>query len=369
MTRKKTIVHITTVHDWRDPRILEKQCAGAAGAGHDVSLIACEPVGDEYKGVRLVGVKHPGNRLERIVRTGFAAYRKACFFSADVYHFHDPEFLPWALLLREKTAKVIYDIHEDYITSVDTKHYLPGAWKQAVKSAGGELEKRLAGCFHTVAAEKYYLERFPDAAPVLNYPVLPEGWQNVNAFSPDGMRLLYTGNISEIRGALHHAGLVDRVPGVRVTMAGYCRSAEYRKIIGTVSATDRLDVIGVEQYVPFERIGALYQNSQWLAGLALFPYSRHYRKKILTKFFEYMMWGLPIVCTDFPVWKALVEKENIGICVDPADGRAVSDAIAWLAENPEKARAMGLRGKALVAMKFNWDSQLERLLEFYEKIG
>ena len=62
-------------------------------------------------------------------------------------------------------------------------------------------------------------------------------------------------------------------------------------------------------------------HAAWTAGLALFPDTPHYREKELTKFFEYMAAGLPIICSDFPVWRELVERHRLGLCVDPEDHR------------------------------------------------
>src|SRR5690625_6021755 len=60
-------------------------------------------------------------------------------------------------------------------------------------------------------------------------------------------------------------------------------------------------------------------SHNWLAGIALFPPTEHYMKKELTKFFEYMNAGLPIICSHFPQWKTFIDKYNCGIAVDPYD--------------------------------------------------
>ena len=61
----------------------------------------------------------------------------------------------------------------------------------------------------------------------------------------------------------------------------------------------------------------------WLAGLAIFPPNPHYYEKELTKFFEYMGAGLPIVCSDFPAWRTLMAETGAGICVDPQDPESI----------------------------------------------
>ena len=105
-----------------------------------------------------------------------------------------------------------------------------------------------------------------------------------------------------------------------------------------------------------------------LAGLAIFPHNPHYLKKELTKFFEYMAVGLPIIASDFPVWRQLIEDNGVGICVDPENTEAVASSIRYLSANPEIAYKMGQKGKELVATEFNWQNEAVKLFTLYEQI-
>ena len=120
--------------------------------------------------------------------------------------------------------------------------------------------------------------------------------------------------------------------------------------------------------VPYRRIVAAYREP-WTAALALFPDSPHVREKELTKFFEYMAAGLPIVCSDFPVWRELVERTGAGICVAPGDAQAALAAVMELARDPERARAMGQAGRRAVRARFSWESQARRLVELYGELA
>ena len=81
-----------------------------------------------------------------------------------------------------------------------------------------------------------------------------------------------------------------------------------------------------------------------------------------------MMAGLPVICTDFILWKEVVEKNNCGICVNPRNISEIIDAINYLLNNPEIAMQMGRNGRDAVFKEYNWNTQTQKLLSVYEKI-
>src|SRR5699024_10724234 len=121
----KRVVQLTTVHHPYDPRIYHKECKSLQKAGFDVTLIAQASDEDTQSGkpIKHIALKKYQNRIKRMTAGAYAAYKEAKRLDADVYHFHDPELLPVAWLLKKKDNVVIYDIHEDYITSIMQKDY------------------------------------------------------------------------------------------------------------------------------------------------------------------------------------------------------------------------------------------------------
>ena len=134
------------------------------------------------------------------------------------------------------------------------------------------------------------------------------------------------------------------------------------------NASDRLSISNPGIYVPFEQIRELYLEKDWLCGLAIFPCSKHYEKKELTKFFEYMMYGIPVVCSDFHAWRDLIEGNEVGIVVDPGNINKAIESIEWLRKNPEKRKIMGENGKKLVKEYYNWAKEEAKLLDLYRSL-
>lgn len=364
------VVHISTVHSPHDPRIYHKQCRTLAKAGFDVTLIIPEN-GKEYcpqDGVEVILLPRPTSRWERLIKTRKLAYQEARAQNADIYHFHDPELIPLGRKLKRNCNIVIYDIHEDYETAMQQKDYLPKFLAPLAALVYRAATNLLIRDFELCLAEKYYIEKFPRGKCILNYPLLIP---RQTKYSEDQLpsRLLYTGNVSAERGAYIHARLPELDSQVSVEYIGKCpqRIADevFRIAGGNVA---RVKITGVEQYIPWEQIEDAYFCNRWLAGLALFPPTEHYKNKELTKFFEYMYAKIPILCSDFPAWRQFVVQHDCGIAVDPMDDKAVRAALSFLRRNPDRAKEMGENGRKAVIQELNWDIEGNKLTSWYREL-
>ncbi|WP_370622102.1 glycosyltransferase [Bacillus sp. JCM 19034] len=341
MGQKQKVVHITTVHHPLDPRIYYKQCQSLQKAGYDVTFIA--PNAKEVIGetnVNLISLKKQTNRLKRMFLSTIDAYRKAKKVHADFYTIHDPELLPVAWLLKKKHNVVIYDIHEDYETSILQKEYLPKLLQRVLAKGYRMMESFFSRKLELLLAEKYYQEKYKRGVCLLNYPILDQ--EQISAerkMDQASDELIYTGNLSETRGALTQARIPTYHPAVTVRFYGKCAQGLAEQMY--VEAKDKkaqIVINGIESYVPKAEIDQAYVEKPWIAGIALFPYDPHYMRKELTKFFEYMSHGLPILCSNFPVWEAFVKKYKCGLAIDPNDPDAVYEAIEFLRTNREEAK-------------------------------
>ena len=365
------IVHLTTVHSPFDNRIFHRECRSLARAGYEVVLIASHERDEQVGGVQIRALPSFSGRFPRMTRGVLCLLRAALREKAAVYHFHDPELIPAGLVLRLLGKQVVYDVHEDYATAILHREYLPVFLRSWISKGFTCVERFSSRFFELVLAERYYAERFPQGETVLNYSRFPEMDERVleRRPAPAKIHLLYTGNVKDYRGAFLHVRLLEALPEAELFLVGRC-SPELAAELETAAGphAGRLHMEGVGSYVPHERIVECYLQKQWTAGLAIFPPTYHTFRKELTKIFEYMAYGIPLVCSAFPNLRRIVEKERCGICVDPDDPDEAVRAVRWLADHPGEARAMGMRGRRAARRKYNWKTEEEKLLRFYREL-
>ena len=78
--------------------------------------------------------------------------------------------------------------------------------------------------------------------------------------------------------------------------------------------------------------------------------------------------GLPILASNFPLWKELVEENACGLCADPLSPKDLSDKIINLLSDELRLNKMGSQGVFLVKNRYNWDSESKKLIELYNSI-
>ena len=118
-----------------------------------------------------------------------------------------------------------------------------------------------------------------------------------------------------------------------------------------------LDRSGVEQVL---------QES--VAGLVTLHPVINYVDALPVKMFEYMAAGVPVIASDFALWRQIIEGNQCGLCVDPLDPQAIAAAIDYLIANPTEAKQMGLNGQRSVRERFNWSIEEQKLLKLYQSL-
>ena len=346
-------------------------------------LIAQYGKDEVVDGVKIIALPKPRNRLTRIFGLTWRAFRLALHQRAEIYHFHDPELLPFAVLLKWLTrAKIVYDVHENVRQQIRTKAWLP-VWSRRLISASYVLVEGICLPFidRVVLAEDSYLENYRrrrDAVVIRNYPLLSLSKPRARTGEdeqkgPDrGFRVIYVGGVTGSRGAVQLVEALkivraDGHAGVTMFLVGPVSSAEMKaKLNALIRQYDLADCCLMPGLVPHEEVFDLLARAH--VGVAVLHPEPNYTGSLPTKLFEYMAAGLPVVASNFPLWREIVEGNRCGICVDPLNPKEIAQAIEYLITHPEEARKMGENGRRAVDEKYNWEKEGEKLLKLYEEL-
>ncbi len=366
------ICHITSAHPRFDNRIFFKECRSLVCEGFRVSLIVADGKKNEVReGIQIIDAGYTKSRLIRMFIITWKILFKALNIKASIYHFHDPELIFTGFLLCLSGKKVIYDIHEDYVASIKQKDYLPTIILLLLSLLFRIYESLFSRYFVKIIAEKYYSARIKNATQVLNYPDAEIfNFTTSSAHSTDGpYNLIYTGNITIDRGAYIHTDIVNYHENINVFLIGRITDSFKLELIERAgSNANRLFFHSSEEYLPFEVIMSYYRKGNWLAGLSIFPETEHYKNKELTKFFEYMLAGVPIIYSNFPVWDLLIGKQNMGVAVNPTNSLSIKNAIDQLITNRDEYEDMRKKCIEIATEKYTWTSQKNILVDLYNKI-
>ncbi len=371
MARKICI--LTSAHPTFDVRIFHKEGKSLARAGYEVILVASGKVDGTYEGVTLKCLPVWKSRADRFLRGTAAVYRLALQADADVYHFHDPELIPVALLLLIQGKKVVYDIHEDLPRTIIYKNYIPRVLVKPI-SRTVELIEDCASCRFSalITASPQIASRFikrnRNLAVVNNYPKMEEiQISGGNSFKDRERTLLYVGmRITRSRGAeemVRSMALLPKDLQADLRLVGNWEDPELASSLNKLPGWDRTTYLGL-----LDRAEVAGELQKAYAGLVILHPEPNYVTSQPVKLYEYMCAGLPVIASDFPVWREIVTKARCGLLVDPMKPQEIAKAMEYLLTHPEEAEEMGRRGFQAIVENYNWANEEKELLRFYNKM-
>jgi len=363
------IVHLTSAHPRYDTRIFLKMCRSLAAHGHEVTLVVADGKGDEVRdGVAILDVGASSGRLDRMTAAPGRVYRRARRIAADIYHLHDPELLPIARGLKRGRANILFDSHEHYSAAMFSKPYIPGPLRPLVSGMFGLYERLVCkGLDGVIAATPSIRDNFTrmgiPCLDVNNYPMTDELVSDVTDRAKN-IEVCYIGGISILRGIRKVVGAMGQAAsGARLSLGGPFESEATKAEVSAMSGWAMVDDLGV-----LSRLEVRDVMARSLAGIVTFLPEPNHVSAQPNKMFEYMSAGLPVIASNFPLWREIIQGNDCGLCVDPLDPAAIAAAVDYFAANPEEVRRMGANGRKAVIERYNWDAEERKLLDFYNTL-
>lgn len=363
------VCHLTSVHQWNDIRIFHKECKSLSDAGFETHLIVPNTSNRIESTVHIHSFETENTgRLKRIRKTTKQVYQLALQIDADIYHFHDPELIPYGLKLRRKGKIVIYDSHEDLPKQVLSKFWIPKVFRLPlswmVKKYEAYASKRLSAI---ISVNDQICERFKQTnnkvVKVANYPLLEE----LNSHTTDErpkkeLQIVYVGSLTETRGITE---LVQAVEGteIKLILAGNFSPQSYGDSLKQLKGWGNVDFRG---FLNREQIAEVLLESS-LGMVTLHP-TPSYVEALPIKLFEYMSFGLPVVCSNFPIWKEIIDKYTVGVSVDPLNPEQIRQTLLNLLSEKSQMKEMGVNGINAIKKELNWSIEFIKLKDLYSNL-
>jgi len=366
---KLKVCILTSVHPRTDSRVFEKEAKTFAQQGFETVMICADGEKDEIKeNIIIKSVECASNRILRALVTTKKVYRAALKEKADVYHLQDPELVSIGVKLIKKGYKVVYDIHEDIVDTVDDKTWIPKFLRPLAAVFLAHNEKKAAKKLSAVvAATPYIADRYREWGGknvifIRNFPRTSNLTEPI-PFSERSIDTAYTGIcLTEKRGAIQMAQATKKA-NVVLDIYGDIRPEELKETVLSAGNSEKINFYG---RVPYDVLQEAMSKIK--IGFLIEHPTPNAMNALCIKMFEYMSHGIAIICSNIPLWQEIIDETGCGICVDPFDVDAVAKAVLDILSSPEKAQRMGINGYKAVKEIYSWEKESEKLLELYSNL-
>lgn len=377
-----SILHVGYFHRYDDSRIVYKECRALKEYFDcEVCYVTTNRNGEtdlkQIEGIKIRVIPTTQKRFVRLInyiKTVKALCEKD---PPDICHIH--EFVLWPLVrsLKKKNVKVFLDMHENDIFDK----------AEMIERKFGKKTAKLA-LFVLKKLEKMYVEmsdgvisvtpQIIDRVSCYNVPVelianFPKTSEAIKEKSFEEINknrdvMCFAGGVSNLWGINTLIKTLEKCPGTSLLLAGR-GDKDYIESLSQKDGWEHVTYFGVISHS--DVIEKVYKKSG--IGMALLTCKDSWlgTEGTLgnTKIFEFMQAGLPVIGTDFSIWKEILLENNCGVVVDPNDVDQVIDAVKLLRNNPQLAFEMGKNGQKAIREKYNWEIEGKKLISFYEKNG
>ncbi|PIN86278.1 hypothetical protein COV19_05715 [Candidatus Woesearchaeota archaeon CG10_big_fil_rev_8_21_14_0_10_44_13] len=294
----------------------------------------------------------------------------------DIVHLHEPNVFVTTMLggfakifMRKK---ILLHCHSDafkwkglpwYFVPVMTVY----GWMYWIKLKMSDL---ILGVSREYMENSYYLKRFMYKAKVFPMSLAPTfrplGKEQIDKFKkkeniPAGKKVvLYVGRIDPRKGINYLIDAVNMMPDVFLMIVG---SGDGKSTKDLVEQVKRLKMQGRVKFVPTVMQEGL--NDYYNAGDVLALPTNDLTETFGVVLLEAWSVKKPVVVTDIPAPKKMVERSGSGLVAKRMDAKDIAEKLRKVLENPEKARQMGENGYKFV-QQFSFPAMAEKIVDIYK---
>ena len=379
MSKKLKIAHLSSMHEWDDDRIFQRACVGLARLGHELHFVGLKPEKQPFDKQEYLGVSlHLQNRKSGWKRRWYSSKEvvlKAITLNCDVYQFHDPDLLPHIGLIQKArpNAVLVYDIHENYagrFSNWGLPSFL-GNWFRAYEKS---KLKKINGFTVVSESMKSLFQGVKTPVEITRNSTDIQRLRDLdfsNQVKSDKSIVITSGTHSHARNCLQTVAAMKFMPKEVLSETEFQFVGRYidgieKELLAQAKADETDTFLKLDGMAPWE------ENFQRLAkaycGCVFYADNPNNRVGIPNRLFEYMYCGLPVVASNFPELRNVIEKAKCGLVVDSEDPKEIAKGLTTLLSKPELASEMGRNGKKAMEEVFGYHIDLQNLEKFYYRL-
>ncbi len=319
-------------------------------------------------------IKHSINLIKCYLPSFLMFLYAAIKEKAQIYHCHDIDTLLIGYIAsRVNHAKLVYDCHDRYdeIKAGGTfiKAFRVG-WRLMERALIHKADGVITVCdsFAEILSQRYNIT-YP--LILYNCPYF-HPWKKTSKLrdryniQPEDKIVLYFGAVFVDRGVeLLIESSQYFLPGTKLVLLGPA-SDDYRpRLEGKIAALPNPDRVIWAGYIPMKEVPDYLMS----ADISTVPYnilSSAY-DTLPNKFFETMMAGLPIVTSNLPAMKRVIEETNCGMLVKKTTPETFAEAINTIISDTNLMKRMGANSRRAAEKKYNWENQSKKIIELYKQ--
>lgn len=362
---KQKVLHISTLHQFHDNRIFNKECTSLA-LHFDVHFLVPHIKNEIINNVSIEPLKRIENKWLRLMFSWTVLIKPLLKHKdAVIYHFHDPELIPFFLILSFfVNKKIIYDAHEDYSMNIIDKNWIPNYLRKIFCSFMRFFEKAADIHFDSIiSVSEPIINKFnnKNKTIIYNYPILSANpTEPYSKYYPNHFTVAYIGVISKDRGCDLLINAVNTSNTIKLILAGWIIEDDLKTLILN---SENVDYRGIVNSVEIRKI---YRSVD--LGVYLLQPNNNSNVSLPNKLFDFMEASLPFIISDLPEIKKAVQKYNCGFLVAPPDQKDISNILKGILNNKHSLSEMGKNGRFAVENEYNWDNEAAKLIALYKKL-
>ncbi len=354
--------------------------------GHELHIVCRRPPGREEVegGVTYHRVMSEDFPLKRIVFTLDAVRQMRRLLDREDFDvIHDRGYLFGAVGTKvglEKRVPTVLQIDDDWVETEAMASRITSTpiYKMSAMSWCKSLMKKSKVMFAVSETLRDLVSERWDAEPE-RISIVPNGVE-LEVFRPDaeplGMRkelglegkkvICFVGALGPWHGLENliksFPYVLEDVPDAELVLVGSMKEfgtshlAEMAKEYGV---SEKLHLFG--RKLPHEVPRVLVESD-----VAVAPYPARDFGFSPLKLFEYMACGVPIVCSDLPSTREIIDHDRNGLLVTPEDGDSLAEAIVRVLVDKPLGKRLSVEGLRRVT-SFSWKESTKKLVSVYQK--